>query len=130
VILADTSIWVDFLRSRSVDRNPVRNPEMEERLRRGQIVMHPFIVAEIALGSLHNRRKILHEMESLLEVKVAQLHEVRHMIEAHSLYSKGIGLTDAHLIASCLMTPGTQLWTRDGNMETVAKALGILINLP
>ena len=122
MILADTSIWVDFLRS--------RNPEMEERLNRGQIVMHPFIVAEIALGSLHNRRKRLDEMESLLEVKVAQLQEVRHMIEAHSLYSKGIGLTDAHLIASCLMTPGTQLWARDGNMETVAKALGILVNLP
>jgi predicted nucleic acid-binding protein len=121
VILADTSIWVDYLRS--------SNPAMEERLSRGQIVMHPFIVAEIALGSLHNRRKRLDEMESLLEVKVAQLHEVRHMIEAHSLYSKGIGLTDAHLIASCLMTPGTQLWTRDGNMETVAKALGILVNL-
>jgi len=122
VILADTSIWVDYLRS--------RNPEMEERLRRGQIVMHPFIVAEIALGSLHNRRKRLDEMELLLEVKVAQLHEVRHMIEAHSLYSKGIGLTDAHLIASCLMTLGTQLWTRDGNMEKVADSLGILVNLP
>ena len=122
MILADTSIWVDYLRS--------RNPEMEERLSRGQIVMHPFIVAEMALGSLHNRRKRLDEMESLLEVKVAQLHEVRHMIEAHTLYSKGIGLTDAHLIASCLMTPGTQLWTRDGNMANVANALGILVNLP
>ena len=122
MILADTSIWVDYFRR--------RNPEMEKRLSRGQIVMHPFIVAEIALGSLHNRRKRLDEMESLLEVKVAQLQEVRHMIEAHSLYSKGIGLTDAHLIASCLMTPGTQLWARDGNMETVAKALGILVNLP
>ena len=126
MILADTSVWVDFLRSRNLDRNP----EMEERLSRGQIVMHPFIVAEMALGSLHNRRTRLDEMESLLEVKVAQLHEVRHMIEAHTLYSKGIGLTDAHLIASCLMTPGTQLWTRDGNMEKVAKALGILVNLP
>ncbi len=122
MILADTSIWVDYLRS--------RNPEMEERLSRGQIVMHPFIVAEIALGSLHNRRKRLDEMESLLEVKVAQLHEVRHMIEAHTLYSKGIGLTDAHLIASCLTTPGTQMWTRDGNMKKVAKPLGILVNLP
>ena len=121
MILADTSIWVDYLRS--------RNPEMEERLSRGQIVMHPFIVAEIALGSLHNRRKRLDEMESLLEVKVAQLHEVRHMIESHTLYSKGIGLTDAHLIASCLMTPGTQLWTRDGNMANIANALGILVNL-
>jgi hypothetical protein len=69
-------------------------------------------------------------MESLLEVRVAQLSEVRHMIEAHALYAKGIGLTDAHLIASCLMTPGTQLWTRDGNMKKVAKALGILVNLP
>ena len=122
MILADTSIWVDHLRN--------RNPEMEERLIRGQIVMHPFIVAEIALGSLRNRRKRLDDMDALLEVRVAQLNEVRHMIEAHALYSKGIGLTDAHLIASCLLTPGTQLWTRDRNLEKVAKALGILVTLP
>jgi hypothetical protein len=122
MILADTSIWVEHLRS--------RNPEMESLLGRGQIAMHPFIVAEIALGSLHNRRKRLEEMEALLEVRVAQLDEVRHMIEAHSLYSKGIGLTDAHLIASCLMTPGTQLWTRDGALQKVAATLGILVSLP
>jgi hypothetical protein len=122
MILADTSIWVDYLRS--------GNPKMAKLLGEGQIVMHPFIVAEIALGSLHNRRRRLEEMEALLEVRVAQLNEVRHMIEAHSLYSKGIGLTDAHLIASCLMTPGTQLWTHDGAMKKVAKALGILVNLP
>jgi predicted nucleic acid-binding protein len=122
MILADTSIWVEYFRSSS--------PEMEKRLSRGQIVMHPFVVAEIALGSLRNRRQKLQDMEALLGVKVAQLNEVRHMIEAHALYSIGIGLTDAHLIASCLMTPGTQLWTRDGALEKVAKALGIPVNLP
>jgi predicted nucleic acid-binding protein len=122
VILADTSIWVDHLRS--------GNPAMEQRLSRGQITMHPFIVAEIALGSLRERRKRLEDLEALLEVKVAQLNEVRHMIEAHGLFSKGIGLTDAHLIASCLLTPGTQLWTRDAAMEKVAKGLGVLANLP
>lgn len=121
MILADTSIWVDHLRGGI--------PEMENLLRRGQIVMHPFVVAEIALGSLHNRRKRLDELEALLEVRVPQLNEVRHMIEAHAIYSKGIGLTDAHLLASCLMTPGTQLWTRDSAMEQVARALGILVNL-
>jgi predicted nucleic acid-binding protein len=120
VILADTSIWVDYLRS--------HNPEMRRRLDAGQIAMHPFIVAEIALGSLHNRKGILDAMEALLEVRVAQLSEVRHMIEAHALYSRGIGLTDAHLIASCLLTPGTQLWTRDGDMEKTAKGLGIQVN--
>ncbi|MGA2351005.1 MAG: type II toxin-antitoxin system VapC family toxin [Terracidiphilus sp.] len=122
MILADTSIWVDYLRSG--DR------EMENFLSRGQIAMHPFIIAEIALGSLHNRRARLDEMEALLEVRVAQLGEVRHMIEAHALYSKGIGLIDAHLIASCLLTPGTQLWTRDAAMKKVGATLGILVNLP
>lgn len=122
MILADTSIWVDHLRN--------RNPEVEKCLIRGQIVMHPFIVAEISLGSLRNRKRTLDDLGALLEVKVATLDEVRHMIEAHTLYSKGIGLTDAHLIASCLITPGTQLWTRDGAMKKVAAALGILVNLP
>jgi predicted nucleic acid-binding protein len=122
MILADTSIWVDHLRN--------RNPEVERLLGGGQIVMHPFIVAEISLGSLHNRRKRLDDLEALLQVKVAALNEVRHMIESHSHFSKGIGLTDAHLIASCLMTPGTQLWTRDSALKCVAAALGILANLP
>jgi predicted nucleic acid-binding protein len=122
MILADTSVWVDHLRN--------NNPEMERFLGLGQIAMHPFIVAEISLGSLKNRRQRLADMESLLEVEVAQLSEVRQMIEARALYSKGIGLTDAHLIASCLLTPGTLLWTRDAAMEKVAKGLGILVNLP
>ena len=122
MILADTSIWVEHLRNGS--------PEMARQLAGGQIAMNPFIVAEIALGSLKNRQQRLSDLESLMEVRVAQLSEVRHMIEAHSLYSKGIGLTDAHLIASCLLTPGTQLWTRDAAMEKVAKGLGVLANLP
>jgi predicted nucleic acid-binding protein len=121
MILADTSIWIDHLRE--------SNPEMARLLGAGEILMHPFIIAEIALGSLRNRRKVLGEMESLLEVRVAQLSEVRHMIETLALYSKGIGLTDAHLIASCLLTPGTQLWTRDSVMEKVARALGFSANL-
>ena len=122
MILADTSVWVDYLRG--------GNPEMEKILSQGQIVMHPFIVAEIALGSLRKRRKRLEELEALLEVKVAQLGEVRHMVESRALYAKGIGLTDAQLLASCLMTPGTQLWTLDGAMKKIAKALGIVVYLP
>ena len=117
MILADTSIWVDHLRG--------NNPEMAQLLAMGRILMHPFIVAEIALGSLHNRRERLSDLGSLLEVQVATLSEVRHMIESYGLYSKGIGLTDAYLVAACLLTPGTQLWTRDGALEKVAKSLNI-----
>ncbi len=122
MILADTSVWIDHLRN--------RNPQMEQRLNAGQIVMHPSIVAEISLGSLRNRQSRLADMEALIEVNLAQLHEVRHMIETNRLYSRGIGLTDAFLIASCLLTPGTQLWTRDAALESVARSVGILANQP
>jgi hypothetical protein len=120
VILADTSIWVDHFRA--------DNPRMEALLSRGRIAMHPFVVGEIALGSLRNRRQKLDAMDQLRKVKVAQMSELRRMIEAHALYSKGIGLIDAHLIASCLLTTGTQLWTRDSALEKVAKSLGVLYN--
>jgi predicted nucleic acid-binding protein len=122
VILADMSIWIDHLH-----RN---NPELQELIERGRIVMHPFIVAEVALSSLRNRRKTFALMESIWQLDVAYLEEVRNMIEIHTLYSKGIGLTDAHLIASCLMTPGIFLWTRDIRLAAVAKTLGIQANLP
>jgi predicted nucleic acid-binding protein len=122
VILADTSIWIDYLHH--------SNLEMQRQLDRGRIVMHPFIVAEVALGSLHNRRKTFAFMEELGQIEVVQLEEVRSMIEIHSLYSKGIGLTDAHLIASCLIAPGTQLWTRDIRLRSVAQALRVHADLP
>jgi len=120
VILADTSVWVDYLRS--------GDPAMATSLNQGQIVMHPFVVAEIALGSLRNQRQRLEELEALLEVNVAQLSEVRHMVETHALYSMGIGLIDAHLLASCLMTPGTRLWTHDVVLQKTARTLGIRVH--
>jgi predicted nucleic acid-binding protein len=101
---------------------------MRKRLFNEEIRMHPFVLAELALGSLVERRKTLSELERLTQVQVAHLDEVRSMIEAHSLYSRGIGLTDAHLLASCLMSPGTQLWTRDTRLENVARALGVHAN--
>jgi predicted nucleic acid-binding protein len=101
---------------------------MQCLLARNEIAMHPFVAAELALGSLRDRARTLLYLDLLPPAQVAQLSEVRHMTEAHALYSKGIGLTDAHLIASCLLSPGTQLWTRDAALEKVAKALGILVN--
>jgi hypothetical protein len=44
-------------------------------------------------------------MESLWMVRVVDLDEIRQMIEAKSLYSRCLGLTDVHLLASFLLTP-------------------------
>jgi predicted nucleic acid-binding protein len=47
------------------------------------------------------------------------------MIEARRLYSLGIGLTDAQLIASVFINPSTLLWTRDKRLRKAAEGLGI-----
>lgn len=122
MILADTSIWIDFFRG--------RNPRLQALVQNGEIIMHPFVTAEVALGSIQDRHKTLVWMDMLDQAIVAQLPEVRRLIEGQSLYSKGIGLTDAHLLASCLLTPGIQLWTRDIRLKAVAISMGIHANLP
>jgi predicted nucleic acid-binding protein len=92
--------------------------------------MHPFIVGELALGSLRDRKKVLACLDMLPQVRGARLDEVRQMIEMRSLYSQGIGLTDAHLLASVFINTSTLLWTRDKRLSSVAEALGVRANLP
>ena len=122
MILADTSVWVDHLRF------GIR--EMHEHLNRGEIEIHPFVIAELALGSLRDRKNTLGLLDLLPQVRVAQLTEVRSLIEVRRLYGLGIGLIDAHLIASILISPPTLLWTRDKPLRKVAERLGIHASLP
>jgi hypothetical protein len=122
MILADTSIWIDHLRA--------GNKELRELLNQGQIAIHPFIIAELALGSLGQRDKTLALLDLLPQVRVAQLSEVRHTIEARSLFGLGIGLIGAQLIASAFINPPTLLWTRDKRLRKVAERLGVHAGLP
>ena len=98
---------------------------MRTHLAQGQIVIHPFIIAELALGSLRDRAKTLALLDHLPQVRVAQLSEVRLTIESRRLYNLGIGLADAHLIASVFLNPPTLLWTGDKRLRNAAKGLGI-----
>ncbi|HEY1678689.1 MAG TPA: type II toxin-antitoxin system VapC family toxin [Candidatus Sulfotelmatobacter sp.] len=117
MILADTSIWIDHLRS--------GNKELRRLLNQAQIVIHPFIIAELALGSLKERARTLALLDLLPQLRVARLNEVRSMVEARRLYSLGIGLTDAHLIASVFIDSSSLLWTRDRQLRRVAERFGI-----
>ncbi len=117
MILADTSVWVDHFRR--------KDAELVRQLERNNISIHPFVIAELALGNLPDRRKTIVDLELLPMVKTAQTSEVRSMIEARLLFRKGIGLVDAHLLASTLITPHTVLWSRDKRLRDVAETLGV-----
>jgi predicted nucleic acid-binding protein len=115
LILADTSVWIDHLRS--------GNRELQKLLEQGQIVIHPFVIAELGLGSLPERARTLALLDLLPQATVARMEEVRLTIEARRLYNHGIGLVDAHLIASCLIHPPMLLWTKDKRLRKVAESL-------
>jgi predicted nucleic acid-binding protein len=122
VILADSSIWIGHLHS--------GNKELSKQLGQGNVVIHPFILAELALGSLRERARTLALLDLLPQVRVAQTSEVRLMIESRRLYSFGIGLIDAHLIASVFINSPTLLWTKDTPLRKAAEGLGIHASLP
>jgi predicted nucleic acid-binding protein len=117
VILADTSIWVDHLRA--------HDPALARLLLAGAIACHPFVVAELALGSLRARDKVLALLDGLAGLPLPEAREVRAMVERRRLYGRGIGYVDAALLASCLLAPGTRLWTRDRRLHAIAEEMDV-----
>ena len=122
-VLVDTSIWSRHLRS--------RNSHLEALLKSERVVMHPFVIAELSLHSWPDRLTVLATLEDMPRATVADLKEVRELIEIRSLSDKGIGLVDAHLLSSTILAPiPTELWTADSNLADAAATLGVLSPLP
>lgn len=117
MILPDTSIWVDHLR--------FSDRKMQEHLDRDNVFCHPFVTGELALGTLINREKIFASLRRLPTPIIPTDEEVMSMIERHRISGRGIGLVDAHLLASVLLTPEARLWTRDKRLRAVATELGV-----
>jgi predicted nucleic acid-binding protein len=117
MILADTSVWIEHLHQ--------RGDLLGKLLAAKQIRMHPFVIGELAVGSLRNRRQTLADLSIITPVTLASHQEALALIESAPLYNRGIGYVDAHLLASCRLTPGVALWSLDQRLKDTAAALGV-----
>lgn len=88
--------------------------------------MHPFVIGELALGHLRQRRVILGTLRLFPSAIVARPEEVLELIDIAELAGIGIGYVDAHLLASVKLTRNTLLATRDRRLRSVAERLGLL----
>ncbi len=116
MILLDSSVWIDHLRH--------GEPRLVAFLAEDRALVHPFVIAEIALGSLAQRDSVIEILEALPRAPVALHHEVMTMIEGERLFGLGIGYIDVHLLASARLADAV-LWTRDRRLNAVAERLGI-----
>ena len=116
MILVDSSVWIDHL------RHP--DPRLLALLRDEEVLSHPFVTGELALGSIKSRAAVIAALLALKQAPVASEEEVLTMIEAHALHGTGVGYVGAHLIAATFLS-AAQLWTRDKRLAAVALRLGI-----
>ncbi len=117
MILVDTSVWIDHLR--------VGDPELVSLLQDGQVLAHPWVVGELALGHLSERTEILGLLRNLPQAESATDVETLNLIDRHQLFGLGIGYVDAHLLAATMLTTDARLWTRDQRLAAVAARLGL-----
>jgi len=115
VILVDTSIWVEHLRT--------GDQALAALLEAGAVLIHPCVIGELALGSLRQREILLNALSDLPRASVATDAEVLHFIDHHALFGRGIGYIDAHLLAAAQLTAGAVLWTNDKRLHGVAAQL-------
>ena len=115
-VLADTSVWIDHWRR--------GNPQLAQRLENGAVLIHPFVLGEIALGQVTSRAEVLADLATLESPRVAEHDEVLVLIERSRLWGRGIGWVDAHLPASALLDR-VRLWTLDAPLARVARELGV-----
>ena len=57
MILVDTSVWIDHLRA--------GDAELSALLNGSQVLMHPFVLGELACGNLRNRTEVLALLKDL-----------------------------------------------------------------
>jgi predicted nucleic acid-binding protein len=116
VILVDTSVWIDHLRR---DDQVLATALEQER-----VLIHPFVIGELACGNLKNRSEVLALLHKLPQTMVASDAEVLSFIERRNLMGRGIGYLDAHLLASAALET-VRLWTRDRQLAAAARALNL-----
>ena len=122
MILVDTSVWVDHLRR--------GHEALAGLLEAGNVLAHPFVIGELALGNIPRRDLVLRALHDLPQASVATDRVVLHLVDQHLLFGLGIGYIDAHLLAAVLLTAGAGLWTRDRRLERAADRLGLTTASP
>ena len=103
---------------------------MRRLLNMGQVLSHPLVIGELAMGSFKRRDLLLSQLDDLPKAKVAEQDEVLHFVSRHTLFGLGIGYIDAHLLAAARLMPGTLLWTRDKRLLEIASKLRLAAGEP
>lgn len=120
-VLVDTSVWINHFRKGSLPLTTLLEAE--------EVLVHPFVIGELACGQLRYRAEVLALLSALPGVTTSSDEEVLFLIEKRGLMGRGLGLVDVHLLGSCL-TDHCLLWTVDNALAVAARELNVAVKGP
>ena len=119
--LVDTSVWIDHLRQ--------GNQRLVELVDADEVLAHPWVIGELALGSFHDRAAFLAMLGYLPRLAPQSDAAVLAFIEARKLAARGIGWVDAGLLAASVARP-CRIFTFDRKLGELAEELGLRFASP
>lgn len=115
MIVADTSIWIDFF------RNDLKKSELLiDLIETRQVIMLDCVAGELLQGSKNKREReiIIEYWNNLPKINYDNLWiEAGIYSGINKLIDKGIGLIDAVIIVACKKS-NSKLWTKDKKILT------------
>ena len=125
MILADTSIWISFLRKDNEDIVSI----LKTYLKKNDVYTVSAVFGELFQGVKSKRERHIIDIiwSSLPKPDEEGLFiKAGHISNQYKLYAKGVGLIDCYLLAACSEF-GYSLWTLDKKLQ---KAYDIMVDGP
>jgi predicted nucleic acid-binding protein len=117
MILADTSVWIDYFRGRL--------PGLGSRLSRGEIIVHPFVIGELMLSGVYRRAGAIEGLRQLQSAPLPHAEETEALIAREGLEGRGVGYVDAVFLAAVRLQHNGRLWTLDRKLRAIAVEMSI-----
>lgn len=111
MIVADTSVWISFLRNDDQDNYDI----LRSYLKKDEVVAISAIFGELYQGVKNNREKEIIDQiyENLPHINEHELFiKAGFLSNKYRLYSRGVGFVDCYILAACIENEFA-LWSLD-----------------
>lgn len=118
MVIVDTSVWVDGLRGKN-------RASLTALLEEDGALVHPYVEAELRMGSLPGKRhEFLDSLAALPKAHAVDLEELFWFTEQRKLYGTGLSFVDAAILASAAAQQH-QIWTAEKRLAEWAHKIGL-----
>lgn len=98
MILVDTSVWIDHLHR--------SEPALVAMLDADDVGCHPFVIEELTLGSINQRRNLPELLDSLHVFPVLTHDEAMVLVDGRRLWGRGPSVAGVRLLGSVALAAG------------------------